>query len=161
MNPNIYRATVISIFKLTCIALAVMLVSGCSMLEQIAEYNLERLNEEREVVVDDTLKLPESTYVKDTFELALENPTTLNPLDSLAYDADQVMKLVYDAVFSVTGDVTLENELITSYDKLSEKVYRFILKEEAVFTMGFRWWVKMCSSVINTSLKIQKALIGM
>ena len=87
------------------LSLVVTVFTGCSVVEQIAGYNLERLYEEKEEVVDTTIYLPESTYIKDTIELAMINPKTLNPIEPIDYSIDQVVGA--DIVTSYGGKVNV------------------------------------------------------
>lgn len=118
--------------KLSYLVLLIVIIvlSGCSAIEDIANYNLERLYEEKETTVEEIITLPESTYIKDTIELSMHNPDSLNPLDGNSYSVDQALKLVYEPVFDVSTDYSLVNGCIDSYEKISEKVFRFVLTEK-------------------------------
>jgi len=117
------------------VALSILFIAltGCSVIERIAEYNLERLYEEKEEVVDNTLYLPESTYVKNAIELTMVNAKTLNPIEPIDYTVDQVLKLVYQSVLKLNEDSSLENGLVSQYEKISETVYRFTISDLAMF----------------------------
>lgn len=115
------------------IILVIMLFSGCSVIEQIAEYNLERLEEEKEVNIDNTLKLPESTYVKQNIELTMSNPKSLNPLDKTEYTISQALNLIYQPVLNLDSDYKLNNGITQSFEKVGEKVYRFTINDKAIF----------------------------
>ncbi len=122
---NVYLIIVLSLF----------LFSGCSAIEQIANYNLERLYEEKEVNTEEIISLPESEYIKDTIELSMENPSSLNPLDGVSYSVDQALKLVYEPIFYVDENYALVNATLKSYEKISEKIFRFSL-EDVLFHNG-------------------------
>ncbi len=116
--------------SLLCITLvSLFILNGCSAIEQIANYNLERLYEEKEVNTKEIITLPESEYIKDTIELSMENPDSLNPLDGVSYSVDQALKLIYEPIFYVEEDYSLVNGCIESYEKISERVFRFYIGE--------------------------------
>jgi len=124
--------TIISyLFKTFLFTMIVVVTSGCSTIERIADYNLDRLYEDKEVVVDNTIYLPESTYIKDTIEMVMLNPNSLNPLDSNNYTIDQVLKLIYEPIFDLTSDYDLKPNIIENYIKVAERKYRFTLKNKS------------------------------
>jgi len=127
------KQKVSKLIQLLGITIFVMSFSGCSVIEQIAEYNLERLYEEKEVVVDDTIYIPKSTYIKDSIEITMANPISLNPLDPVDYTIDQALKLIYQPIFKLSDSFELENGCISTYEKISEKAYRFTIDENASF----------------------------
>lgn len=138
-NHNLFTNKFKQIIILT---LLITSLTSCSVIEQIAEYNLDRLYEEKEEVIDTTIYLPESTYVKDSIELSMINPVTLNPLEPIDYSIDQVLKLVYQPVFVLDEYSSLTLGLISEYEKISEKVYRFTIDESAYFHSGLPLEVK-------------------
>jgi len=110
-----------------------LILCGCQIIEDIAKYNLDNLDQEKTVEEDTTLTLPESTYVKDSIELSMINPITLNPLDSVDYTVEQVLKLIYEPIFVVGDHYELTSGIIADYEKASEKTYTFNLKSNILF----------------------------
>ena len=113
--------------------LAVFTVTGCSTIQKIAEFNLEHLDVEKQVAEKEYIRLPESSYVKDTIELSMDNVKTLNPLDGVPYNVDQGLKIVYEGLFSINEQNTLDPVLVADYEKISENAYRLNLKEDVIF----------------------------
>lgn len=123
--------------KLTIIMIICLIfISGCSMIEQIAEFNLEQIDVAQENEEEVVLLLPESTYVKNEIELAMENPNSFNPLDEIPYSVDQVLKLVYEPLFSINQNFEPVNQIASDYTKRQEKVYRITLRSDVVFHNG-------------------------
>jgi peptide/nickel transport system substrate-binding protein len=110
--------------------------TGCSTIQKIAEFNLDHLNVEEEVTERDYEKLPESTYIKDTIELSMDNAKTLNPLDGVAYNVDQGLKLVYESLFSPDEYKHIEPLLVSEYEQINERTYRLTLKDQVTFHNG-------------------------
>jgi len=122
-----------SIRLMLLLLLSIFTLSGCSVLDKIAGYNLESLNQEKTEESIPVLTLPESTYKKASLELSMSNPTTLNPLDPVDYTVDQVLKLVYDPLLTVLPDNSLEYNLIESYESISPTALRVSLKKNITF----------------------------
>lgn len=93
---------------------AMMLFGGCSVVEQIAEYNLDHLDTVEEEQTDETIKLPESNYIKEQVELSMYNPHTLNPLEGISYSVDQALRLVYEPLYSINDTYELVPQIATS-----------------------------------------------
>ncbi len=92
---------------LVTLMLTVIYVSGCSVVEQIAEYNLDNLDTVDEKETEDIIRLPESDYVKEQVELSMYNPHTLNPLEGVSYSVDQALRLVYESLYSIDANYDL------------------------------------------------------
>ena len=103
--------------------------SSCSVLEPIAKYNLNSLGESATTDKEEVLTLPASTYVKNNVELFAVDTKTLNPLDPVEYTIDQVLKLVYEPLFSIESNYQLQSVLALSYEKSQEQVYQIDLNE--------------------------------
>ncbi|GEM_PF-1142068 len=110
--------------------------TGCTTIQRIAEFNLDHLTVEKEVVEIEYEKLPESTYVKDTIELSMDNGKTLNPLDGVAYNVDQGLKLVYEGLFVPDAYYAIEPVLVSTYEQINDTTYRLTLKEHVQFHSG-------------------------
>ncbi len=113
-----------------------LILTGCSSIQKIAEFNLDHLVVENENVKQEYKTLPESTYIKDTLELAMENTTTFNPLDGVSYSVDQGLKLIYESLFAPNQENILQPILVEEIIPISDTVYRFALKENVYFHTG-------------------------
>lgn len=114
---------------LSIIFLFVCIASSCSVLEPIAKYNLDTLDEMNTSQKEVLQSLPESTYIKNNVELFAVDTKTLNPLDSVEYTIDQVLKVVYEPLFSIESNYQLEPVLAMSYEKTQEQVYQIELAQ--------------------------------
>jgi peptide/nickel transport system substrate-binding protein len=135
--PCLY--TVISIKKLfyvICFISSLLLLSGCSVIKNITAYNMSDESADDPTSGSELLSLPESTYIKNTLELSMSNPQTLNPLESTDYSIDQVLKLIYSPLLSVLPDHSLHNELIEVIDTISPTSARITLKDSLTFHNG-------------------------
>lgn len=110
--------------------------SGCSAIKKITGYKTTPTNAEEMVQPSTVLSLPESTYKKDSLELSMSNPKTLNPLDASDYSIDQVLKLIYDPLLSVSPNNELTPNLVDSIDEISPTSLRITLKSNLFFHSG-------------------------
>lgn len=112
--------------------LIIIINTGCSAIKSITRFNI---NDTETTGVDESSKLtlPETDLVKDTLEISMNNPTSLNPLDPTDYTVDQVLKLIYDPLFSVNSENGLENTLVLNNETFSPLSMRITLKPNILF----------------------------
>jgi len=132
-HKYLYYYTIKVPIFITLLLLSMFSLSGCSILDKIAGYNLDSLDQDKTEDAIPVLTLPESTYKKEALEISMSNPTSLNPLDPVDYTVDQVLKLVYDPLLTVLPDNSLEYNLIESYESISPTALRVSLKKNISF----------------------------
>lgn len=120
------------IFFLSMLSIVILLNTGCSAIKNITRFNISETD-----ITDNNdatkLSLPESNLVKDTLEITMNNPSSLNPLDPTDYTVDQVLKLIYDPLFIINSENGLEKKLVLSAEIISPVSMRITLKPNLTF----------------------------
>lgn len=111
----------------------ILITSSCSVIEQIAEFNVDKFTAEGGDEQKQIQTLPESDYVKNGIEVGINYSTTFNPLDSIDYTVIQFLQLVYQPLFELNQHFELTPVLAESYELIEGNTYRVSLKKGILF----------------------------